>query len=678
MVVVLTAAIIGLPAIWLIRNQMDRQAWSQVSQGSQAAQALYQAQQREIEGFAMLTSQRPTLVDLLSQENWKNMEEYLQNLQASANLDLIAVCDANEIAAISQKTLTRTICKDLSTEGFHYFNYDNAFQIWLTASHPLGENGLDNYQVVVGLKLDNDFALEMKKQTGLEHTLWINEYPVVTSLSSEIAFQSNIERNPAPSQNPETETYSTFKLGDQHYYTTRLFLDDEETIQAEIALDIAEITETQNRLIEVFFRSILIIATTVSFLGIVVARRISLPLVRLADTATRFSHGDLDSPVVVDAHVSEVKRVAHALEHARVDLRATLTSLQSERDWSDDLLASIVEGIVTLDGKGYITFFSQGAERITGWSKTEVIGHSIDDIFQLAATKQPFSSILPVLPDKRKTADVLLANNKIASLAITETKLARSSGEETEIALVFRDISEEEAVQRLLGQFLASVAHEFRTPLSALEASIELLLDQAPELKPDELHELHTSLHLSILGLHTLVNNLLESANIEARRFRISPRTSDLEEIIPEAVRIMQPLLLKYGQRLVVEFPFNIPVVHADPRRTVQVLTNLLSNASRYGPPDKEIVLQVTSSLQYVRIAIIDQGPGIPPEHRDSLFHRFIFPHADDAVSQAGAGLGLSVVKAIVEAHNGQVGMDNRAGGGSIFWFTLPVAKETI
>jgi two-component system heavy metal sensor histidine kinase CusS len=82
------------------------------------------------------------------------------------------------------------------------------------------------------------------------------------------------------------------------------------------------------------------------------------------------------------------------------------------------------------------------------------------------------------------------------------------------------------------------------------------------------------------------------------------------------------------------------------------VLINLLSNASRYGPPDEEIVLRVTTNPKFARVAIIDRGPGIPPEHRVNLFRRFVFPHTDDAISQAGAGLGLSVVKAIVTAQH--------------------------
>lgn len=244
------------------------------------------------------------------------------------------------------------------------------------------------------------------------------------------------------------------------------------------------------------------------------------------------------------------------------------------------------------------------------------------------------------------------------------------------VALVFRDVSEEEAVHRLMGHFLANVAHEFRTPLSALAASAELLLDQAPDLSGDELRELLTSLHLGILGLQTLVDNLLESASIEAGRFRVNVRPSNLGKIIAEAVRMMQPLLEKHNQRLLVELPTVVPVVRADWRRTVQVLVNLLSNASKYGPDDSEITIGATLDEYWVRVSVADRGPGIAPEYRKDLFRRFVYPDTSAEKTQYGAGLGLSVVKAVVEAQGGQVGVEDRPSGGSVFWFTLPAEDE--
>jgi signal transduction histidine kinase len=244
------------------------------------------------------------------------------------------------------------------------------------------------------------------------------------------------------------------------------------------------------------------------------------------------------------------------------------------------------------------------------------------------------------------------------------------------VALVFRDVSEEEAIHRLLGHFLANVAHEFRTPLSALAASVELLMDQAPDLSAAELEELLSSLHLGVLGLQTLIDNLLESASIEAGHFRVHPRPSNLGEIIAAAIHTMQPLLDKHDQRLVVELPAAIPVVLADPRRTVQVLVNLLSNASKYGPDEAEIKVTAGVRGAWIHVSVADSGAGVAPEYHKDLFQRFVKPASGSDRAQVGAGLGLSVVKAVVEAHGGAVGVDDRADGGAIFWFTLPRADE--
>jgi two-component system sensor histidine kinase KdpD len=108
----------------------------------------------------------------------------------------------------------------------------------------------------------------------------------------------------------------------------------------------------------------------------------------------------------------------------------------------------------------------------------------------------------------------------------------------------------------------------------------------------------------------------------------------------------------------------------------VQVLVNLLVNAIKYSPDQTKITLGAVVNQGWVRVTVADRGPGIPLGSGDELFYQFVHYDIDNATSQHGAGLGLSVVKAIVEAHNGQVGVDNNPGGGAIFWFTLPVVEE--
>jgi PAS domain S-box-containing protein len=399
-------------------------------------------------------------------------------------------------------------------------------------------------------------------------------------------------------------------------------------------------------------------------------------LAHLAEATTALSTGDLEGESArsrfdgVQTQVREVALLAQALEGARVDLKHSLSQLREEKAWTEHLLEAIIEGIVTLDRKGLITFFSHGAERITGWTRAQVLGRSCDQVFH-SSENAPFSKLIPP-PGQRRKIPVELPDGHQAILAVTGARLLPPERGEARVALVFRDISEEEAVHRLLGHFLANVAHEFRTPLSALAASVELLLDQTPDLTADELGELLNTLHLGVLGLQTLIDNLLESASIETGHFRVHPRPSNLAEIIGEAIGLMQPLLDKHGQSLVVELPAAIPVVQADPRRTIQVLNNLLSNASKYGPDDAEIEVRASVHDSWVRVSIADSGPGIPPEYRTELFRRFVHHESGSDRAQVGVGLGLSVVKAIVEAHGGEVGIEGRPGGGSLFWFTLP------
>jgi PAS domain S-box-containing protein len=663
--VLLTAAAAGWPAVWLIREQLDHQAWAQVEQGSLAAQALYEARQNELQSLATLTAQRPTLRELLAQGEQEALLAYLRTLQEGSGLDLVLVCDSGRVIAQAGEAIPEELCAPNGRSGYYIVPVESLPQAWLLAAHSLdGGAGEPAGAVVVGLVMNDRFAAQMSAQTGLDHTLLVHGQPVATSSPL---------RRALPSSAPVDASQDTFEVDGHPYYAAYLPLDGP-GLQAEVALEVSGIAGTQRRLVWTLAGSILVVVMVASLLGTYLARRIGRPLSRLADAAGIMSKGDLDSPFAIEAGVREVALVAQALEGARSDLKRTLAELRREKVWIDHLLEAIVEGIVTLDRQGHITFFSHGAERITGWRREEVIGRSCDQVFKPLETDAPFSELIPA-PGRREKILVELRDGRQAILAITGARLLPPEGGAARVALVFRDVSEAEAVHRLLGRFLANVAHEFRTPLSALAASVELLMDQAPDLSAAELDELLNSVHLGVVGLQTLIDNLLESASIEAGHFRVYARPSRLDEILADAIRTMQPLLDKRDQRLVVELPTHIPVIQADPRRTAQVLVNLLSNASKYGPDDAEIEVGVTTRGKWIRVTVADSGPGVPPEYRADLFRRFVQPGLGNDKAQVGAGLGLSVVKAVVEAHGGQVGVDDHDGGGSVFWFTLPAAS---
>jgi PAS domain S-box-containing protein len=674
--VVLAAVIAGIPTLWLIHRQLDGQAWAQVDSGLQAARALYDARQQQMSDLARLTAQRPSLPMLLAEGDQEKLLEYLRTLQSGEGVDLIVLCDPAGQALVTTGEPPRPdLCRDMQQGPFFAISPEVPPQVWLMASYPIPDEAGDLGSVVLGDQLDEEFVLQARQQTGLEHALLVGGLAVAASYTAAPHNLATLSPQESRLSTPEAAVCCTYEVENQPFYAARLPL-GQGGLEAEVALPVTGIAAVQTRMLWISAGSLAVIVLVGSGLGALLARRLSRPLEHLAQAAGRLSQGDLSSPVNIDTQIIEVAQVSRALESARLDLAKTLGDLQVEKDWVDHLLESIVEGIMTLDEAGNIAFFSHGAERITGWSRAEVLGRPCNKVFQAAGEGVAFNDLLPT-PGQKNNIAVRLAGGREVTLAVTRAQLTPAGAGEGEVAIVFRDVSQEEIVHRLLGYFIANVAHEFRTPLSALAASVELLMDQAPELNPEETGELLRLLHLGVLGLQTLVDNLLESASIEAGHFRVSPRPSDLKKIISEATGTMHPLLEKYNQRLVEQVQEPLPDVLADPRRVAQVLVNLLSNASKYGPSDEEIELQVTVAQDWVRVAVADHGPGISGGRREMVFRRFEYPSTAQEPAKVGAGLGLSVVKAIVEAHGGQAEVEDRPGGGSIFWFTLPVARET-
>jgi signal transduction histidine kinase len=228
----------------------------------------------------------------------------------------------------------------------------------------------------------------------------------------------------------------------------------------------------------------------------------------------------------------------------------------------------------------------------------------------------------------------------------------------------------------LVSHFLINVTTEFRTPLAALNASVEYLLDDLDSLSKDEVRELLQSIHLSVTGLHTLIENLIESSNIEAGRFCMRSGAIDLLVVVSEAVRFTRPLINRRRQCVIIERPDSLPWVQGDPARLTQVMVNLLSNASKSGPMNQAIHVTVEdASRGWLRITVADQSAGLRPDEQERLFD-----HSPGLIAAGNKPynieLGLSLAKTIVEAHGGALGLETYPGGGSAVWFTLPTTEH--
>ena len=430
------------------------------------------------------------------------------------------------------------------------------------------------------------------------------------------------------------------------------------------------ITTWQSPVIALIGGAILVVLAS-AVLGGFTASRMTQPLSRLNEAALDISSGNLEKPVPIPEIPYEISALATAFEVSRRNMRQAIEDLSRAKAWAETLIQSVVEGIVTINEQGSITSFSDGAEQITGWRRSEVLMQPIDEIFKLPGSGTFTRQISAV--GVMHQVGILNRYGQEITLAVTGARMRSPESAETQTALVLRNITDEEAAQQLRSYFLANISHEFRTPLAALNASVELLLEELHDLSRDEITELLESVHYSLIALQTLIDNLLESTSIEAGHFRIHSRPTQVKSVIGEAIRVMKPLLERRDQALWLQQPDHIPTIKADPTRLTQVLVNLLSNASKYSSMGDQIALQVELPVpNMLRISVADQGPGVPTEDQGNLFRRFV--RLDErGKAQYGVGLGLSVVKTIVEEHGGYVGLDEREGGGSIFWFEIPM-----
>ena len=231
--------------------------------------------------------------------------------------------------------------------------------------------------------------------------------------------------------------------------------------------------------------------------------------------------------------------------------------------------------------------------------------------------------------------------------------------------------SEPEAADR--PSLLAAVAHDLRTPVGALAISAELLADDPEQLDPGQVRAMAAGIHRQALWLQGLVENLLCATVLGEGRFEVHPQPIMLGEILQEVRPVVEPLLAQKGQRLRLAVGRANREVAVDWRRIGQVLVNLITNASKYAGRDTPIEVRCGLRSQAVRVTVADRGPGLPVGGTAQLFEPLARGAAAARSAEQGVGLGLAIVKAIVEAHGGRVGADNRRGGGSSFWFELPL-----
>ncbi len=228
--------------------------------------------------------------------------------------------------------------------------------------------------------------------------------------------------------------------------------------------------------------------------------------------------------------------------------------------------------------------------------------------------------------------------------------------------------------------FVSLAAHELRTPLASITGYVEMLLDGDAGLLNAAQTEYLCTIDASAQRLLRITRDLLDVARIESGRLQLSLQTANLRDLLAEVAVEQKPQLEARSQQILLTAPDDIPPALVDPQRTIQVVSNLVSNASKYAPAGTQITVNLQEAGDepgFLRVAVTDEGNGVPAEDQSLLFRPFFRGTSAEITGIPGTGLGLYIAKSLVELHGGHISLESRPGVGATFAATFPMAVGT-
>jgi signal transduction histidine kinase/CheY-like chemotaxis protein len=349
---------------------------------------------------------------------------------------------------------------------------------------------------------------------------------------------------------------------------------------------------------------------------------------------------------------------AIAIENARLFERAEV-----ERAKLEAVLREAQEPVIVADGETTILLCNAAARIALSLGETAVLHLPVSEAISNTTLCEMFiqaSETERVVHGEVPTEDGHTFNAQLTPI------------EGVGWVLVMQDITHLKELDRVKTEFVSAVSHDLRTPLTSILGYVELL----PKVGPlnDQQQGFVQRVHESMETITELIGTLLDINRIEAG-FDLEIVPCDLVEVIEEVLGDIRPMAQEKEQDVRWQPPKALPLVQGNPHRLRQVLDNLLSNAVKYTPKRGWVAVSVEREGEHVVVHVADNGIGIPPSQQPYVFDKFFRVESDDTLDIAGSGLGLSIVKAVIERHNGRVWVQSKPREGSVFSFVLPAMR---
>lgn len=405
----------------------------------------------------------------------------------------------------------------------------------------------------------------------------------------------------------------------------------------------------------------------------------------LADNSERLAKGEpLNPPVEGDdeIHILDMsfRKMSEDLKLAQDEQKLLTANAIASEERTRSVIENMPIGIIIIDQQSKIESLNPRAEQMFGGETEKLLGHPLSTLLpesqpaELSKTTNEIrkgapQSFLPLGAD----ANARRINGENFPAEINLSKFSTQDGKHYLVTV--QDVTERHEMEKLKREFVSMVSHDLRTPLTAVQGTLDLLdEDTYGELTANGHKRVKTASE-SVDRLISLINDLLDIEKMEAGKMRLEPKPTSLQKIVSSSIESVRTFAEQHEVELEMKLDEDL-LVMADRDRIIQVVINLLSNAVKFSPAGSRVTVSCSNrDSQSALVQVIDRGRGIPQEHVDSLFQRFKQVKAADGARKKGTGLGLAICKAIIESHGGKIGVTSEDGVGSTFFFLVPLAK---
>jgi len=653
----------------VLRDLADEQGKARVQLAATSAREELRRLGEDAHATARALADRPTLQRLLAQGQGEALPPFLRRSCEAGGVDACAVLSGKTVLAVSGPALDwQQIVTAAAEQGATFMALPATSRVPLIGAHAaLGDQGLAVYVV---RRLDEKLARTLSTRVGAEVRLI--DYRTYTSAAvsafTPLYAAALADGHSAVQRIDSQEAYAS---------AVPVFASSGEAIALiEALLPVSAVDNPSHHLVRKLLITALLLAALAVFAGVILGELVAGPVRALTAAATRLGAGDF-SASIPPGGAAEVGALARTMEIMRRNLIELTSTLRRREAEAQAVLGGIIEGVYAVDNNRIIRYLNPQAARLLGVTPEQAVGRFCGDVLQPRNEdgRRPCDFRCPIVQARSAGSAKAIEHLAAASGDPRTTVITSAAPVEGLQVQVIRDETELEAVRRARDSVLANISHEFRTPLAAQLASIELLLAGLDHMPAPKQKELVMSLERGTLRLTQLIDNLLESVRIESGQLTIRQQPVVLAEVVEDAHALVASLLAQRRQRLEVAMPAELPLVSGDKTRLTQVFVNLLANANKFAPEDSVVRIGAQARAGVVLAWVEDEGPGPAASDSEELFARF--RRGGSEPEPAGLGLGLWLVKSITERHGGSVAFERTAAGRTRFTLTLPAQSAT-